>query len=51
MNDEWQEGRDAYNEGEDKSDCPYNSGQKRTDWIHGWESAWNDDDSDDRLPD
>ena len=51
MNDEWQEGNDAYNAGDDKSECPYRSGQKRTDWLAGWEAAWEGDDSDDRQPD
>jgi ribosome modulation factor len=51
MNEEWQEGRDAYTNGDDKSDCPYRGGQKRRSWLEGWENAWSEDDSDDRLPD
>jgi len=51
FNDAWSEGRQAYTDGDDKSECPYRSGQSRTDWLLGWESAWNEDDSDDRMPD
>lgn len=34
------EGWDAFDKGEQKSDCPYKEGQEREDWLDGWEAAY-----------
>lgn len=51
MNEEWQEGRQAYVDGDDESDCPYRTGVKRMHWLEGYSSAQDEDDTDDRIPD
>ena len=52
MNEDWQDGRQAYADGDEQSDCPSNlRGQRRKDWLAGWMSAWEEDDSNDRQPD
>jgi len=30
------EGSRAFNEGLTRTDCPYKGGQKRNDWLDGW---------------
>jgi ribosome modulation factor len=40
----WEEGRQAYVDGDDESDCPYRKGTENYQhWIDGYESASNDD--------
>tara|TARA_R110000868_G_scaffold237132_9_gene491645 strand:+ start:45014 stop:46090 length:1077 start_codon:yes stop_codon:yes gene_type:complete len=36
---EYSEGRTASGNGDDMSDCPYDEGQERMDWIAGWHEA------------
>ena len=39
----WSEGYDAFWNGRDPNDCPYDDEPDRSQWLNGWQSASQED--------